>query len=277
MHRRRFLSFAPALAAAAWLPVARASTGPRASPVPGGVARIPLGAAEEPPRVHLGGDRVLVMRDGDEWVAFVGIALATKAGARVQVEAELAGGRRERFEIEVAPKRYASQRLTVPRDQVEVSPENLARYERERAHLEAVLRTFSAAPPATLAMLQPAPGRRSSSFGLRRYFNGQARNPHTGMDIAAPAGTPVIAANAGRVIDTGDYFFPGRTVILDHGQGLLSLYSHLSAIDTAVADPVPAGSVIGKVGATGRVTGPHLHFSVYLNAVAVDPALFLTE
>jgi murein DD-endopeptidase MepM/ murein hydrolase activator NlpD len=227
--------------------------------------------------VHFGGDRVLVMREGDEWVAFVGIPLATKPGAKVRVEAELAGGRRERFQIDVAPKQYAAQHLTVPRDQVDVSAENLARYERERAHLDGVLRSFSASPPATLAMLQPAPGRRSSSFGLRRYFNGQARNPHTGMDIAAPAGTPVIAANAGRVIDTGDYFFPGRTVILDHGQGLLSLYSHLSAIDTAVADPVPAGAVIGKVGATGRVTGPHLHFAVYLNAVAVDPALFLTD
>jgi len=278
MDRRRFvLSFGPALVALAWLSAAWASTKPRASPVPGGVARIRLGAAEEPPRVRLGGDPVLVLREGDEWVAFVGIPLATKPGAKVRVEAELAGGRRERFEIDVAPKRYASQHLTVPRDQVELSAENLARYERERAHLDGVLRTFSASPPASLAMLQPAPGRRSSSFGLRRYFNGQARNPHTGMDIAAPAGTPVIAANAGRVIDTGDYFFPGRTVILDHGQGLLSLYSHLSAIDTAVADPVPAGAVIGKVGATGRVTGPHLHFSVYLNAVAVDPALFLTD
>jgi murein DD-endopeptidase MepM/ murein hydrolase activator NlpD len=278
MNRRRFIvSCAPALVAPAWLSGAWASTKPRASAVPGGVARIRLGATEEPPRVHLGGDRVLVIRDGDEWVAFVGIALATKPGAKVRVEAELAGGRRERFEIDVAPKRYASQHLTVPRDQVEVSAENLARYERERAHLDGVLRAFSASPPATLAMLQPAPGRRSSSFGLRRYFNGQARNPHTGMDIAAPAGTPVIAANAGRVIDTGDYFFPGRTVILDHGQGLLSLYTHLSAIDTTVADPVSAGTVIGKVGATGRVTGPHLHFAVYLNAVAVDPALFLTD
>jgi murein DD-endopeptidase MepM/ murein hydrolase activator NlpD len=275
VDRRRFLSCAPVLAAAAWLPAARASTTPRASPVPGGVARIRLGAAAEPPRAQVGGDRLLVVRDGDEWVALVGIALATKPGTRLQVEAELAGGRPERFEVEVGPKRYAAQHLTVPRDQVEISAENLARYERERAHLQAVLATFSAAPPETLAMLQPVPGRRSSSFGLRRYFNGQARSPHTGMDIAAPTGTPVAAASAGRVIDTGDYFFPGRTVVLDHGQGLLSLYSHLSAIDTAVADSVRAGAPIGKVGATGRVTGPHLHFAVYLNTVAVDPALFL--
>ena len=248
---------------------------PRASAVPGGIARIVLGASERAPQVRLGSHRVLVMREGDAWVALVGVALSAKPGSKLQVEAERAGGRRERFEISVASKAYASQSLKVSPDQVDLSTRDLARFEREQAHLEEVLRTFTDSPPETLAMLQPARGRRLTTFGLRRYFNDQPRNPHAGMDIAAPAGTPVIAANAGRVIDSGDYFFLGRTVVLDHGQGLLSLYAHLEASDASVAQPVSAGTVIGKVGATGRATGPHLHFSVYLNAVAVDPAFFL--
>ncbi|MET0681548.1 MAG: peptidoglycan DD-metalloendopeptidase family protein [Burkholderiales bacterium] len=277
MNRRRFLlSLAPALAASAWLPYARAASAPRASPVPGGVARIALGGLDASPRVRVGTDRVLVAREGGEWVALVGIPLAAKAGSKVRVEVERAGTI-ERFEIVVAPKQYAAQHLKVPPGQVDLSPEDLARYERERVHLAAVLRTFTDAAPATLAMLQPVPGPRSGTFGLRRYFNGQPRSPHSGMDIAAPTGTPVVAANAGRAIDAGDYFFSGRTVVLDHGQGLLTLYSHLSAIEMNVGGQAAAGEPIGKVGATGRVTGPHLHFSVYLNSVAVDPALFLPD
>jgi murein DD-endopeptidase MepM/ murein hydrolase activator NlpD len=275
-RRRTLLALAPALLAATWLPRARATSVPRGAPVPGGFARIALGASAAPPRARLGKSRLLVARDGDEWFALVGIPLAAKAGSKLQVEVERAGATR-RFDIGVEPKQYAAQHLKVPPGQVDLSPEDLARYERERVHLAAVLETFSDVAPATLAMVQPTPGRRSGTFGLRRYFNGQPRSPHTGMDIAAPAGTPVAAANAGRVIDVGDYFFPGRTVILDHGQGLLTLYSHLSAIDAGVGEPVAAGGPIGKVGATGRVTGPHLHFSVYLNAVAVDPALFLPD
>lgn len=276
MDRRRFLlSLPPALFTSAALAGESTVRFPRASPVPGGVARVRLGAAAREPRARIGAERVLVVRDGGVWIALVGIALATKPGTTLRVEAERAEGGTEWHDVPVAPKTYSTQHLKVRPGQVELSAEDLARYERERAHLAAVTRTFTEEAPSTLAMVQPAPGRRSSSFGLRRFFNGEARSPHSGMDIAAPEGTPVVAAGAGRVIDIGDYFFPGRTVVLDHGAGFLSLYAHLSRVDTRVGQDVAAGTPIARVGATGRVTGPHLHFTVYLNTVAVDPALFL--
>lgn len=274
MNRRRFLRSLPA-PVFAWSTPAGASTLPRTSPVPGGIARVSLGAAGQTPRARIDGKRVLVVRDGSEWVALVGIDLTAKPGSRLRVEAERADGGVQRYEVTVAPKAYASQHLKVRPGQVELSPEDLARYERERAHLAGVRKTFSEDVPSTLTLVQPTPGRRSASFGLRRYFNGQARSPHNGMDIAAPEGTPVVAAGAGRVIDVGDYFFSGRTLVLDHGSGLLSLYAHLSEVDARSGDRVAAGVPVARVGATGRVTGPHLHFSVYLNTVPVDPALFL--
>ena len=134
---------------------------------------------------------------------------------------------------------------------------------------------FSPPPAANLQMRPPVPGKRSDSFGKRRFFNGQPRNPHSGMDIAAATGTPVIAPLPGTVIDVGEYFFNGNTVWLDHGGGLLSMMCHLSRIDVQPGDPLAVGQELGRVGATGRVTGPHLHWSVVLNRASVDPALFL--
>jgi murein DD-endopeptidase MepM/ murein hydrolase activator NlpD len=276
MDRRRFLiTLVPALLAPVRSYPFSAAELLRTAPVPGGVALVSLGEAREAPRARLGNERVLVAREGARWVALVGVSLDAKPGSRLWVEADGVHGTSLRFPIDVAAKKYAEQHLKVKPGQVELSKQDLARHERERAHLESVRHTFSDTPPVTLRLVQPTPGPRSSSFGLRRYFNGQPRSPHGGMDIAAPTGTAVVAAARGRVIDVDDYFFSGNTVIIDHGQGFLTLYAHLERIDTRVGESVAAGSSIGRVGATGRVTGPHLHFSVYLNAVAVDPALFL--
>jgi murein DD-endopeptidase MepM/ murein hydrolase activator NlpD len=240
--------------------------------VPGGVARIALGDSGQPPRLTLDGQRVLVLRESGQWVAVVGVPLSAKPGAKLRLE-----GAPRKLEVKVVAKKYPSQKLTVPKEQAELDPEQLKKYEQERKHLQQVLRTFSEMPPASLVMREPVSGRRSGSFGLRRIINGMARSPHSGMDIAAPEGTPIAAPRAGRVIDAGEYLFLGRIVVLDHGQGLLSLYAHLSEVNAALGEALAAGAIIGKVGMTGRVTGPHLHFSVYLNTAAVDPALFLGD
>ena len=272
MRRRSFLLLTPALILAAR---ARAAPAGRAVSAPGRVARVSLGSADTAPRAYLGGQRLLVRRERGEWLAVAGIALSAKVGSTLEVEADYADGRRAVREISVVEKKYLTQRLTVPRDQAVLPDEQLARYEEERDHLKRVLQAFTEVGPASLSLRAPVAGRRSSSFGLRRVINGMARSPHGGMDIAAPEGTSVAAAGAGRVADTGEYLFLGRTIILDHGQGMFSLYGHLSAVGCAAGETVAAGAAIGKVGATGRATGPHLHFSVYLNAVAVDPAIFL--
>jgi len=249
---------------------------PHALQVPGGVARLSLGPAAMRPVAHAGDVPMLVLGDVIEWTALVGIPLAAEPGeARISVQQE--GGGQRQIAYTVASKRYREQRLTVAPGKVDLSPHDNARYEREHAHLETVMATFSQPLPlsASLRMQVPVPGRRSSSFGLRRVFNGQSRNPHSGMDIAAASGTPVVAPLPGRVIDTGDYFFNGNTVWLDHGAGLLSMVCHLSAINVQPGDWLKTGERLGAVGATGRATGPHLHWSVMLNQAMVDPALFV--
>ncbi|MCM2347918.1 MAG: peptidoglycan DD-metalloendopeptidase family protein [Acidovorax soli] len=263
------------------------SVWPQALQVPGGVARLSLGPAATRPVAQVRqGDAdvpvpVLVVGDAIEWTALVGIPLAAAPGdAHISVVQTDGGNARKVRQVPytVAPKRYQEQHLKVPPRTVDLSPQDQARYERERDHQAQVMATWSAPADGNLPSLRmqvPVPGRRSSSFGLRRVFNGQPRNPHSGMDIAAATGTPVVAPLPARVIDVGDYFFNGGTVWLDHGQGLLSMYCHLSSMDARVGDVLQAGAAFCKVGATGRVTGPHLHWGVMLNRTMVDPSLFL--
>lgn len=263
----------PAVAAPSSSLNASADVWPDASQVPGGVARLSLGPAATRPVAQAGNVPLLVLGDAIEWTTLVGIPLSATPG-EASISVQLGGGQRQ-IAYTIAPKRYSEQRLKVAPGTVDLSPQDNARYENERAHLAQVMATFSEPLPQVLRMRVPVPGRRSSSFGLRRVFNGQSRNPHSGMDIAAGTGTPVRAPLPGRVIDTGDYFFNGNTVWLDHGGGLLSMMCHLSAIDVVPGDLLKTGERLGAVGATGRVTGPHLHWSVMLNRAMVDPALFL--
>ena len=272
--RRRLITATGLLGAwPMWARAADSGPWPHDERVPGGVARVDLGPAAERPQAFAGDVPLLVVGDMIAWTALVGIALAAKPGAQ---HIRVRGGEGEReLPYTIAPKRYAEQHLKVSPKTVDLSPADTARYERERDHQQGVMATFSAPPAGNLAMRAPVPGKRSDSFGKRRFFNGQPRNPHSGMDIAAATGTPVAAPLAGTVIDTGDYFFNGNTVWLDHGGGLLSMLCHLSRIDAQPGDTLAAGQRLGAVGATGRVTGPHLHWSVVLNRASVDPALFL--
>ena len=251
---------------------------PRESRVPGGIAYVVLPASEpgapQPPTVVFDNYRVAVIRQHDEWVAVVGIPLAAKPGPQLITVESASGKRTVTFNIE--DKHYRMQELKIKNDRkVNPAPEDLERIEAEQARSNAALSTFTATDAPALSLDVPIPGKRSDSYGSRRIFNGQPRNPHTGMDIAAPTGTPIHSPAAGRIVEAGNFFFNGNTVYIDHGEGLVTMYCHLSSIAVKNGDQVAAGEVIGKVGATGRVTGPHLHWGVALNRAMVDPSLFL--
>lgn len=282
MHRRFFISQATALCsmlATGWTALAHAQDLilPKDTRVPGGIARLSLGPSSVKPQVTTAqGHPVLVLGDMIECTALVGIPLSAKPGVHSVTVRNDDG--LQTMDFDVRDKRYREQHLKVAPKTVDLSPADVERHQRERKHQERIMASFTpSAFERDLRMQVPCVGRQSSSFGLRRVFNGQPRNPHSGMDIAAPVGTMVKAPRSGTVIDIGDYFFNGLTVWLDHGEGLLSMYCHLSSIQCEVGDHLAVEQGFCKVGASGRVTGPHLHWGVMLNRTMVDPALFLTS
>lgn len=256
---------------------ALASALPRPESVPGGVAVIDLGQdGQEAPRAAYSGKRVLVTREQSRWYAVIGLPLEAKPGTHV-LEVDYGAGRRVHLQFTVVEKRYEEQRLTITdKRKVEPTSEDLERIRKEAVRIGLALSRFSDQPTVTTDFAWPADGPASSPFGLRRFFNEQPRKPHSGLDIAAPEGAPVRAPAAGRVIDTGEFFFNGNTVFIDHGQGLITMYCHLSRIDVKTGDKVETGDPLGAVGKTGRATGPHLHWGVSLNDARVDPLLFLS-
>ena len=248
---------------------------PRHDPVPGGVAVLALPAGfDAAGQASFAGKPVLTVPVDGAWKALVGIPLGQTPGPSA-LRLRHADGHVQNIGFTVAARDYPVQRITITdQDKVTPSAASLKRIEREQVEILAAFRHRSNQAPA-LGFAMPAQGPLSSNFGLRRVINGQPRSPHSGIDIAAPAGAPVTAPAPGRVLRVGDYFFTGNTVFVDHGQGLVTLYCHLSAVQVRAGQQLATGEAIGKVGSTGRATGPHLHWALSLNDARVDPRLFL--
>jgi murein DD-endopeptidase MepM/ murein hydrolase activator NlpD len=252
---------------------------PLSSSVPGGVAVISLGSvtsAAGKPQVWFGDQPVLVTPDHGLWYAVVGLPLDTVPGPH-QLRVAI-GGTTKALDFAVNAKKYPEQHVTLKdKSKVELSAEDEARAERELAAITGLKHHWRAAEETDLAFIRPVNGELAGRFGVRRFFNGEPRAPHAGIDVAVAPGTPVKASAHGRVLAVDDYFFNGRTVFVDHGNGLITMYCHLERIDVQAGDEVLKGQRIGLSGQTGRATGPHLHWSVVLNGAMVDPELFVPE
>lgn len=212
------------------------------------------------------------------WHGLAGIDLDTRPDS-YPVVVEAAGGDgatlRTTYTLEVEPKEFPTRHLTVEPRYVEPPADVLDRILRESARQAGIFETVTALRQWRGGFLRPVPGQATSSFGRRSVFNGQPRRPHSGTDFRAAAGTAIRAPNAGTVVLAENLYFSGNAVILDHGWGLYSYFAHLSAIAVTEGEAVQPGQVVGEVGATGRVTGPHLHWTVRLNNARVDPLALL--
>ncbi len=262
------------ITAAAFLITVFASTSASAGAFPGGVYswRLPAGAEN----VRFAKKPVMIVNG----TALVGLGLSQAVG-----EADLTytvNGEEQTHTFAVSGKSYTEQHLEIAnRAMVNPPAETLERISEESRRQRRLYASFAETPDALVegeaaGFMQPLQGIITSLFGHRRFFNGQPRRPHSGLDIAAETGTPVASAGAGVVTLADDLYFNGNTVFVDHGQGLVTMYCHLSETTVAVGDRVEQGDIIGLVGATGRVTGAHLHWTVSLNGNRVDPPTFLT-
>jgi hypothetical protein len=253
---------------------------PQAAQVPGGIALIDLGpraASAQPPRAWRGDQPVLVAGEHGRWVAVVGLALDLLPGTHeLRVTSD---GQARLYSFQVKAKHYPEQRITLKdKSKVQLSDADLKRVEGERLAIRRLKTHWRAHSDTPLNFSLPVEGRplgRVNTFGLRRFFNGEPRAPHAGFDIVVPRGTPIKASAPGVALAVDDYFFNGKTVFVDHGNGLLSMVCHLDRTDVKTGESVSRGQRLGLSGMTGRATGPHLHWSVLLNGALVDPLLFV--
>ena len=247
----------------------------------GDVAMIVVTGAASAPAMDgsIGGRPLFFFPYADGYAALIGIDLETKPGRLSWRVGFVDGGgapHQASGRLTVKSRRFPVQRLTLPTGMVDLSPDNERRAEAEAARLRALYDTITSVRFWRGRFTRPiASDVKSDGFGFRRLINGKPRSPHTGVDFAAAAGTPVVASNGGRVALVADHFFGGRLIALDHGEGLYTLYMHLERIDVAEGALVERGAILGAVGSTGRATGPHLHWSAQLRRARIDPDALL--
>lgn len=219
-------------------------------------------------------ENVPAVRNGGEWTTILGVDLDAKPGKQTaSVSLTMDDGRveRRRLTVHVVAKKYPTTKLKVAERFVELSKADLNRSERESQETNAIYSRITTGIVPQETFSSPIPGVAGTNFGERRIFNGAPRAPHSGADLHAAAGTPVHATNRGRIVLAKNLFFTGNTVIIDHGLGVYSLYAHLSRIDVTPGQTVTNGQLLGLVGATGRVTAPHLHWGMRVQRARVDP------
>ncbi|SFV55549.1 Peptidase, M23/M37 family [hydrothermal vent metagenome] len=244
------------------------------TPIAGGIAVINFKSNHTQPTAFFYKNPVFVQKIKDNyWQALVGIPLLTKIGKKHLIIKDFST---RTIDFEVVSHTYKSQYITLKgkkKKYVDPLKKHIKRIIKERKVLTQARKTFSASKKLSNNFILPVKGIISSPFGLKRFYNNKPRNPHSGLDFAAKLNTKIIAPMNGTIILTGHYFFNGKTVFIDHGQGLISAYIHMNKIKVKKGDYVKKGDIIGTVGKTGRSTGPHLHWGIYLNKTAINPYL----
>lgn len=242
--------------------------------IPGGIVSITLdqSGATAPTVLFQNKSAMTIQNAQGEWIAVIGVPLDQSSPIELAVNDK-------KISLPINDFPYEEQHIEI-KETRKVNPQknDMTRINKEYGQMTPVYKSFNDGLANNWnSMLKPVDGPYSSAFGLKRFFNGQARKPHSGIDIAAPEGAPIKAPADGTIALTGDFFFNGNSVFIDHGQGLISMMCHLSRIDVKEGDVIKQGDLIGAVGKTGRATGPHLHWTVSLNNARVNPKLLLKK
>lgn len=246
---------------------------PQIDPIPGGIARVELPVKDEQtPHVFFKNKRVIVLREDKKWLSLVGIPLSTKA----EKEKITIRNLKKVVEFNVHKKQYRHAYIWLKNKRM-VNPtiNDQIRIQEESIKIHKILSNWTERDPFKTPFQIPIQGSIRGKFGTQMTFNKKLNTPHNGIDIRADLGTPIVPCNSGVVLATGDYFYSGKTVFVDHGKGVISIYAHLDKIAVKKGRHVSRASVLGTVGKTGRAQGPHLHWGMVMNQTYVNPMLFV--